>query len=121
MHEFKTHLDFTATLVGNSRGSHPTPLPAWSSQATAKLLQSTSIEKFRLNGADPGIIKALANTEIGIVIGTANGDIPILASDPNSAAWWVNSIVLPFYSASKIILIIVGNEVLITNDTNLIN
>ena len=83
--------------------------------ATAKLLQSTSIEKVRLYGADPAIIKALANTGIGIVIGAANGDIPALATDPNSAAQWVNSNVLSFYPASKIILITVGNEVTFQN------
>ena len=83
--------------------------------ATVKLLQSTSIEKVRLYGADPAIIKALANTGIGIVIGATNGDIPTLASDSNSAAQWVNSNVLPFYPASKIILITVGNEVTFQN------
>jgi cell division protein FtsI/penicillin-binding protein 2 len=51
--------------------------------ATAKLLQSTSIQKVRLYGSDPAIIKALANTGIGIVIGASNGDISALASDPN--------------------------------------
>lgn len=79
--------------------------------ATAKLLQSTSIRRVRLYGADPAIIKALAGTGVGIVIGSANGDIPALASDPNSAAQWVNSNVLPFYPASNITLITVGNEV----------
>ena len=79
--------------------------------ATAKLLESTSIGKVRLYGADPAIIKALANTGIGIVIGAAKGDIPSLASDPNAATQWVNSNVLPFYPASDITLITVGNEV----------
>ncbi|KAG5542297.1 hypothetical protein RHGRI_021983 [Rhododendron griersonianum] len=87
--------------------------------ATAKLLQSTSIEKVRLYGADPAIIKALANTGIGIVIGAANGDIPAMASDPNFAKNWINSNVIPFYPASKIILISVGNEVLLSGDRNL--
>ncbi|KAI5566000.1 LOW QUALITY PROTEIN: glucan endo-1,3-beta-glucosidase 7 [Populus trichocarpa] len=89
--------------------------------STAKLLQSTSIQKVRLNGSDPAIIKALANTGIGIVIGTANGDIPGLASDPNFAKSWINTNVLPFYPASNIILITVGNEVMTSNDQNLMN
>ncbi|XP_052303002.1 glucan endo-1,3-beta-glucosidase 7-like [Populus trichocarpa] len=59
--------------------------------STAKLLQSTSIQKVRLYGSDPAIIKALANTGIGIVIGTANGDIPGLDSDPNFAKSWINT------------------------------
>ncbi|KAG6750263.1 hypothetical protein POTOM_047360 [Populus tomentosa] len=89
--------------------------------STAKLLQSTSIQKVRLYGSDPAIIKALANTGIGIVIGTANGDIPGLASDPNFAKTWINTNVLPFYPASNIILITVGNEVMTSNDQNLMN
>ncbi|KAD4888786.1 hypothetical protein E3N88_20859 [Mikania micrantha] len=80
--------------------------------ATAKLLQSTSIGKVRLYGADPAIIKALANTGIGITIGAANGDIPAMAGDVNFAKSWIGSNVLPYYPASKIILINVGNEVL---------
>ncbi|CAJ2675577.1 unnamed protein product [Trifolium pratense] len=89
--------------------------------ATAKLLQTTAFEKVRLYGTDPAIIKALANTGIGIVIGAANGDIPSLASDPNFAKTWINTNVIPFYPASNIILITVGNEVITSNDTNLIN
>ncbi|XP_059637443.1 glucan endo-1,3-beta-glucosidase 7-like [Cornus florida] len=89
--------------------------------ATAKLLQSTSIEKVRLYGADPAIIKALANTGIGIAIGAANGDIPAMASDPSFAKNWINSNVIPFYPASKIIVINVGNEVMSSGDPNLMN
>ncbi|XP_009804917.1 glucan endo-1,3-beta-D-glucosidase isoform X2 [Nicotiana sylvestris] len=87
---------------------------------TVKLIQSTRIEKVRLYGADPAIIKALANTGIGIVIGAANGDIPALASDPNYAGQWVNSNVLAYYPASKIIVVTVGNEVVTSGDQNLI-
>ncbi|KAK1433577.1 hypothetical protein QVD17_10489 [Tagetes erecta] len=80
--------------------------------ATAKLLQSTSFGKVRLYGSDPSIIKALANTNIGITIGAANSDIPPMATDITYAKTWINSNVLPYYPASKIILINVGNEVL---------
>ncbi|XP_022726921.1 glucan endo-1,3-beta-glucosidase 7-like [Durio zibethinus] len=113
------HFSSSEPFIGVNYGQVADNLPPPS--ATAKLLQSTLIEKVRLYGADPAIITALANTGIGIVIGAGNGDIPTLASDPNSAAQWVNSNVLPFYPASNIILITVGNEVLTTNDPNLIN
>jgi len=78
---------------------------------TAKLLQSTSIQKVRLYNADSSIITSLVGTGIGIVIGVANGDLPSIASDLNIASQWINSNVLPFYPASNIILINVGNEV----------
>lgn len=91
------------------------PAPA----VTAKLLQSTAIGKVRLYNADVAIIKSLANTGIGIVIGVANGEIPGLASDPNVAGQWVGSNVLPFYPGSKIEVITVGNEVMTSGDQGL--
>ncbi|XP_061959159.1 glucan endo-1,3-beta-glucosidase 7-like [Populus nigra] len=106
------------SFIGINYGQVADNLPPPS--ATAKLLQSTGVQKVRLYGADPAIIKALADTGIGIVIGAANGDIPALASDPNFATQWVNSNVLA-YPSSKIILITVGNEVLLSNDQNLIS
>ncbi|XP_023535828.1 glucan endo-1,3-beta-glucosidase 7-like [Cucurbita pepo subsp. pepo] len=114
-----TDIAYSQSFIGINYGQVADNLPPPSS--TAKLLQSTSIEKVRLYGADPAIIKALANTGIGIVIGAANGDIPALASDPNFAKNWVNANVAPFYPASKIILITVGNEVITSNDQNLMN
>ncbi|KAJ6674401.1 GLUCAN ENDO-13-BETA-GLUCOSIDASE BG1-RELATED-RELATED [Salix viminalis] len=96
------------SFIGINYGQVADNLPPPS--ATAKLLQSTSIQKVRIYGSDPAIIKALANTGIGIVIGTANGDIPALATDPGFAKSWISTNVLPFYPASNIILVTVGNE-----------
>ncbi|KAK4771864.1 hypothetical protein SAY86_013639 [Trapa natans] len=108
------HSASSQSFIGVNYGQVADNLPP--PEATAKLLQSTTIGKVRLYGADPAVIRALSNTGIGIVIGAANGDIPALATDPNVAAQWVSSNVLPFYPASKIMLITVGNEVLMTND-----
>jgi exo-beta-1,3-glucanase (GH17 family) len=107
------------SFVGVNYGQIADNLPP--PEATAKLLRSTSIGKVRIYGADPGILKALANSGIGIVIGAANGDIPSLASDPNAAAQWVNTNVLPYYPASNITLITVGNEVLTSGDQGLVS
>ncbi|KAK4803491.1 hypothetical protein SAY86_003308 [Trapa natans] len=106
-------------FIGVNYGQVADNLPPPS--ATANLLKSTSIGNIRLYGADPAIITALSGTGIGIVIGAANGDVPALASDPNSAAQWISSNVLPFYPASNITLITVGNEVLMSNDQGLIS
>lgn len=88
-------------------------------EVSAELLKSTTVGKVRLYGADPAIIKALANSGIGIVIGVANGDIPSLASDPDSATQWVNANVLPHYPESNITLIAVGNEIIKSGDDGL--
>ena len=45
----------------------------------------------------------------------------LLALDPNTAKSWINSNVIPFYPASKIIFITVGNEVILSNDANLVS
>ncbi|KAL5987052.1 hypothetical protein ACLOJK_041048 [Asimina triloba] len=108
-----------ASFIGVNYGQVANNLPP--PETTAKLLQATSIAKVRLYGADPAMIKALANTGICIVIGTSNGDIPSLAADPTVANQWVASNVLPFYPASNIILITVGNEVLTSGDQGLIS
>ncbi|KAL8168172.1 hypothetical protein V2J09_009674 [Rumex salicifolius] len=107
------------SFIGVNYGEVADNLPP--ATETAKLLQSTSISKVRMYGADPAMLKALANTGISIVIGAANGDIPALATDPSQATQWINSNVLPYYPASNIILITVGNEVMSTGDQNLIS
>lgn len=53
------------------------------------------------------------------MVGVSNGDIPAMATDPNFSKNWVNSNVIPFYPASKIIQINIGNEVLLSGDQNL--
>ncbi|CAL5332273.1 unnamed protein product [Camellia sinensis] len=107
------------SFIGVNYGQVADNLPPPS--ATVKLLQSTAIEKVRLYGVDPAIIKALSNSGIGIMIGASNGDIPAMASDPNFANNWINTNVIPFYPASNIILITVGNEVMFSGDRNLMS
>ncbi|XP_073150673.1 glucan endo-1,3-beta-D-glucosidase-like [Henckelia pumila] len=106
------------SFIGVNYGEVADNLPP--PEATAQLLRSTSIEKVRMYGADPGMIKALANSGVGIVIGAANGEIPALGSDPNFAGNWVGSNVLPYYPASDIIVVTVGNEVMSSKDPNLV-
>ncbi|XP_042418252.1 glucan endo-1,3-beta-glucosidase 7-like [Zingiber officinale] len=86
---------------------------------TARLLQSTTISKVRLYGADPNILRALAGTGISVVIGAANGDIPALASDPMAAANWVSANVLPFIPATDISVVALGNEAFSSGDASL--
>ncbi|XP_072986335.1 glucan endo-1,3-beta-glucosidase 7-like [Typha latifolia] len=88
-------------------------------EATARLLKSTTISKVRLYGADSAIIRALAGSNISLVIGAANGEIPSLASDPSAASAWLSSNVLPFLPASSISVISVGNEVIESGDAGL--
>jgi len=74
------------------------PLP----EETARLLKSTAISKVRLYGVDAGLIRALAGSNISVVVGVANGDIPSLAADPTAASRWLAANVLQFIPATAI-------------------
>lgn len=80
------------------------------------LLKTTTIAKVRLLGSSDestkATIKAFANTNIGLVIGLDNSEIRWAATGPDAASQWVNSNVMPYYPASKIMIVTVGNEVL---------
>ncbi|KAH9301680.1 hypothetical protein KI387_013263, partial [Taxus chinensis] len=114
---FCISLSVTGEAIGVNYGTLGDNLPP--PTQVAKFLQSTSIDKVKLFGADPAILQALANTNIGVVIAVANADIPGLAKLPAAQAW-VEQNVVPFVGATKIIAIAVGNEVLSTGDKNLI-
>ncbi|RLN39279.1 glucan endo-1,3-beta-glucosidase 7 [Panicum miliaceum] len=88
-------------------------------EETARLLKSTAISKVRLYGVDAGLIRALAGSNISVVIGVANGDIPSLAADPAAASRWMAANVLPFVPATAISVVAVGNEVLESGDASL--
>nr|BAE99425.1 beta-1,3-glucanase-like protein [Arabidopsis thaliana] len=113
------HLSKSQPFLGVNYGLTADNLPPPS--ASAKLLQSTTFQKVRLYGSDPAVIKALANTGIEIVIGASNGDVPGLASDPSFARSWVETNVVPYYPASKIVLIAVGNEITSFGDNSLMS
>ncbi|EPS59066.1 hypothetical protein M569_15744, partial [Genlisea aurea] len=114
---FGFFLQGSQSFIGVNYGEVADNLPPPAS--TANLLKSTSVGKVRLYGADPAIIKALANTGIGIVIGAANGDIPSLAADPNFAGNWVYTNVMAYYPTSQITVVSIGNEVVTSPDPNL--
>ncbi|XP_078162294.1 glucan endo-1,3-beta-glucosidase-like [Carex rostrata] len=79
----------------------------------------TDIDRVKLFDANPDIIRAFANTAISLTISTTNGDIPNLVSREGAAAWVANH-VAPFYPATKIGMVLVGNEILMSGDNNLI-
>ncbi|KAL2512211.1 Glucan endo-1 [Abeliophyllum distichum] len=80
------------------------------------LLKTTTITKVRLLGSVDqsmnALIKAFADTNIELVIGLDNTEIHWAATGPDAASQWVNSNVMPYYPASNIIIITVGDEVL---------
>ncbi|KAJ0981910.1 hypothetical protein J5N97_010165 [Dioscorea zingiberensis] len=105
------------SFIGVNYGEEADNLP--SPDSTAKLLQSTSISKLRLYRPDADLLRALASTDISVVLGVPNSDLPSLASSPTAAASWASSNLLPYLPSPPIPLIAVGNEALNSGDPSL--
>ncbi|KAJ1686341.1 hypothetical protein LUZ63_017731 [Rhynchospora breviuscula] len=105
------------SFIGVNYGEMADNLPPPSSSVT--LLGSTTISKVRLYGTNAAIISAFAGTDISLLVGVSNGDIPSLAASSSAAAAWVAANILPYVPATTISAISVGNEVLNSADASL--
>ncbi|CAH8387420.1 unnamed protein product, partial [Eruca vesicaria subsp. sativa] len=84
------------------------------------LKTQTSIDSVKIFNVDPNILRAFAGTGISVVVTVPNGDIPALANGME-ARRWVSANILPFHPQTKIKYISVGNEILLTGDSNMIS
>jgi exo-beta-1,3-glucanase (GH17 family) len=105
------------SFIGVNYGEVADNLPPPAS--TASLVSSTTISKVRLYGTDAAIIYAFSGTNISLLVGVSNGDIPSLASSSSAAASWAAANILPYIPATTISSISVGNEVLSSGDASL--
>jgi exo-beta-1,3-glucanase (GH17 family) len=105
------------SFIGVNYGEVADNLPPPASTAT--LVSSTTISKVRLYGTDAAVISAFSGTNISLLIGVSNGDIPSLASSSSAAASWVAANIVPYMPATTIGSISVGNEVLNSGDASL--
>lgn len=79
------------------------------------LLKANNISKVRLFDSDPAVLQAFAGSEIGLMTAVPNELLESIGSNPEAAAGWVQGNVVPFYPATRIEYIAVGNEVLHSN------
>uniref|UniRef100_A0A3B6IV06 glucan endo-1,3-beta-D-glucosidase n=1 Tax=Triticum aestivum TaxID=4565 RepID=A0A3B6IV06_WHEAT len=84
--------------------------------STASLLTSTSIGKLRLYEPQQDLVAALAGSNISILLGVPNSDVPSLAASPAAAASWAAANIPTMVSVSAIS---VGNELLNSGDPTL--
>lgn len=105
---FLFHPATSQSFIGVNYGTIADNLPPAAS--TASLLMSTSIGKLRLYEPQPDLVAALAGSNISILVGIPNGDVPNLASSPAAA----NIPTMVTVSA-----ISVGNELLNSGDPTL--
>jgi len=89
-----------------------------SPSSVAALIKSLKVSKIRLYDSNPDILSAFANSGVEFIIGTRNEDLPSL-KDASNAQRWIQQHVQPYISRTKIICIVVGNEVFDSNNPQL--
>lgn len=82
--------------------------------------KNTIFDSVKIFDANPDILRALACTGINVTIMVPNGNIPTMVNVEN-ARQWVAANVLPFHRQTQIKYVCVGNEILVSNDNNLIS
>lgn len=80
-------------------------------EQVVSLLKSRNIPRVRLFEPQQDAIQALEGSAIEVVLGTLNGDLPRLASDPSFATQWVAANVVPYANSVTFRYITAGNEV----------
>lgn len=78
-------------------------------ESTVKLIKSLGMGRVRIFDFDAATIKAFAGSGLELTIGMGNLDIVALAS-PAAADQWIATNVVPYYPATNITCITVGNE-----------
>lgn len=80
---------------------------------------NTIFNRVKIFNTNPEILRAFANTGIALTVTALNQDIPAL-TNLGYARQWLAVNIAPFYPQTKIIRILVGNEILLFGDNNLI-
>ncbi|XP_050209129.1 glucan endo-1,3-beta-glucosidase-like [Mercurialis annua] len=105
------HLSTTATLaIGVNYGTLGNNLPP-PSQVANFLKTQTTIDSVKIFDTNPDILRAFADTGIAVTVTAGNGDIPALGQISNARKWVVANIV-PFHPRTRIVRIVVGNEIM---------
>ncbi|KAL4191694.1 hypothetical protein AMTRI_Chr07g31180 [Amborella trichopoda] len=107
-------MDTEAINIGVNYGTVANNLPP-PTQVAKFLKENTLINHVKLFGIDHAIIQAFANTGIALTVAIPNDQIPSLRRLA-IARQWIQINILPYVYTTKIIRILVGNEVLHTND-----
>ena len=75
-----------------------------------QLIKSMKVGRVKLFDSDSTVLSALANTGLEVVTSLPNEGIAAVAKSPSAADQWVRQNILAYYPATKIVGILVGNE-----------
>ncbi|RZC45823.1 hypothetical protein C5167_038767 [Papaver somniferum] len=84
------------------------------------LLSSLKITKVRIYDTNPQILTSFANTGIDLIVTIENEILHVLI-DPQQALQWVTTHIKPYFPATRISGIAVGNEIFSMDDKTLIS
>ncbi|KAG2632649.1 hypothetical protein PVAP13_2NG105400 [Panicum virgatum] len=104
--------------IGVNYGTKGDNLPP-PAKVASFLTNRTRIDRVKLFDTNADMVRAFAGTGIALMVTAGNGDIPKLATKDGAAAW-VSANVAPYYPATDISLVAVGNEIMATADKSLI-
>ncbi|URE44624.1 hypothetical protein MUK42_31661 [Musa troglodytarum] len=111
-------LPSTWFFLGSNYGQVANNLP--SPEQVRLLLTSLRITKTRIYDTNPGVLTAFANTGIDLIVTVPNEAVGMMM-DPRQALQWVMTNVQPYFPATKITGISVGNEVYTSDDPTLMS
>uniref|UniRef100_A0A0E0E2J1 glucan endo-1,3-beta-D-glucosidase n=1 Tax=Oryza meridionalis TaxID=40149 RepID=A0A0E0E2J1_9ORYZ len=103
-----------AAALGINYGQVGNNLP--SPAQVVSLLASLRIGKVRIYDVNPQVLAAFAGTGIELIVTVPNDLVRPMAASPGEALQWVSSSVRPYFPATRVTGIAVGNEVLTDDD-----
>ncbi|WOL02111.1 glucan endo-1,3-beta-glucosidase 11 [Canna indica] len=104
--------------LGINYGQVANNLPA--PEQVLMLLSSLKISNTRIYDTNPQVLAAFANTNVDVIV-TVPNEVVAQLRDPRQALQWVATNVKPYFPATKITGIAVGNEVFTSEDAALMS
>jgi hypothetical protein len=84
-----------------------------------RLLKLARIRNVKIYDAEQSVLEAFRGSGLNLVVAIPNGLLKDMAANPSKAMDWINENVQPYYPATRIVGITVGNEVLGGTDPGL--